>query len=340
MKKVLLIKLSSLGDVVFNIPLANTLKANGYEVHWLTTEKGIDIIEGNPCSDKTFFLPLYTWRKKFKLRYIFDFIKLIFSLRKEKYDIAFDCQRRLKSLPFMLLCGAKRRIISHYSTEGARFGANEVMPEETEILHMVNLNLLYAKYLGLDTTEIKMSLPEQPQEVKDEVSNLLSDVNKSKPLLILAPATTWPAKHWAVKNWKDLYYSLQDKYSIVFTGMEQDKELINKIGDGEQISLAGKTKLCHLIELFSRADLVIAPDSGSAHLAWASGKPNLIEIFCCTGTNFFGCFGNPKKYFTVQDNLPCQPCNKRKCRFDSDECTKFPPADEVIKIAENLLEQE
>ena len=119
-----------------------------------------------------------------------------------------------------------------------------------------------------------------------------------------------------------------------------DKELINKIGDGEQISLAGKTKLCHLIELFSRADLVIAPDSGSAHLAWASGKPNLIEIFCCTGTNFFGCFGNPKKYFTVQDNLPCQPCNKRKCRFDSDECTKFPPADEVIKIAENLLEQE
>ena len=58
MKKVLLIKLSALGDVIFTIPLANNLKANGWEVHWLTTEKGVDILDGNPCADKVHFLPM------------------------------------------------------------------------------------------------------------------------------------------------------------------------------------------------------------------------------------------------------------------------------------------
>ena len=64
MKKVLIIKLSSLGDVVFTVPLANNLKSNGYEVHWLTTEKGIDVVKGNPCADKVFFCPaLYVAEK-------------------------------------------------------------------------------------------------------------------------------------------------------------------------------------------------------------------------------------------------------------------------------------
>ena len=51
MKKILLIRLSSLGDVVFNLPLANVLKKNGYEVTWAVSEKGINIIKGNPAVD-------------------------------------------------------------------------------------------------------------------------------------------------------------------------------------------------------------------------------------------------------------------------------------------------
>ena len=45
MKKILLIRLSSLGDVIFNIPLANVLKSNGFEVSWLVSEKGYDVVK-------------------------------------------------------------------------------------------------------------------------------------------------------------------------------------------------------------------------------------------------------------------------------------------------------
>ena len=49
MKKIMLVRLSSLGDIIFNIPLCNVLKENGYEVTWLVSEKGIDIVKDNPC---------------------------------------------------------------------------------------------------------------------------------------------------------------------------------------------------------------------------------------------------------------------------------------------------
>ena len=63
-KKVLLIKLSSLGDVVFNIPLANALKDAGYEVTWLVSERGIQVVEDNPCVDKVILAPVQKWRKR------------------------------------------------------------------------------------------------------------------------------------------------------------------------------------------------------------------------------------------------------------------------------------
>ena len=63
-KKALLIRLSALGDVIFNLPLANILKKNGYEVHWITSEKGFDIINNNPLVDKAILAPVEKWKKQ------------------------------------------------------------------------------------------------------------------------------------------------------------------------------------------------------------------------------------------------------------------------------------
>lgn len=52
-KKILIVRLSSLGDVIFTVPLANLFKRNGYEVGWVVSEKGIDIVKDNPSVDKS-----------------------------------------------------------------------------------------------------------------------------------------------------------------------------------------------------------------------------------------------------------------------------------------------
>ena len=112
-QKVLLVKLSSLGDVIFNIPLANALKDAGYEVTWLVSEKGIQVVQGNPCVDKAILVPMKKWKERgFSFESFKEYLAILKYIRSEKYDIAIDSQMMFKSLYWMLFCGAKRRIIS------------------------------------------------------------------------------------------------------------------------------------------------------------------------------------------------------------------------------------
>ena len=127
---------------------------------------------------------------------------------------------------------------------------------------------------------------------------------------------------------------------IIFTGGPNDNELINYISSGRFLNLAGKTDIIELMELFSRADLVIAPDSGSAHLAWAARKPAVITIFTCTPKDVLAPYGNNSKYIALGgEGLSCQPCFKRKChlRKNIDACTNFPSPSEVLKVIDSLI---
>ena len=80
-KKILLIKLSSLGDVIFNIPLANALKDAGYEVTWLVSEKGYQVVKDNPCVDNVILAPVVKWKKRgFSFVSFWEYLKIIFQL--------------------------------------------------------------------------------------------------------------------------------------------------------------------------------------------------------------------------------------------------------------------
>jgi len=344
-KKALIIKLSSLGDVIFTIPLANTLKENGYEVGWIVSEKGIDVIKDNPCVDKVYLAPLKTWKKRgFSLENFKEFLSILKEIRKEKYDIAIDCQQMFKSLYWMLFCGAKRRIISKGAKELSIFGGNEVIPNiyAGYERHSVLNYLEYAKYLGLNTDKITFSLPESTQEVKSKIDELLKDINTNKPIVVISPATTWDLKHWNKDNWKEVVDAIKDDCSLVFTGTEGDKDLIFYIGGDNYINLAGKTNVEELKEVFERADIVIAPDSGSAHVARAVNKPAVIAIFTCTPPGLFGPFGDDEKYFALNGNLLCQPCFTRVCSLTTEDknlCTKRPAPQEIITIVKKMCKK-
>ena len=338
-KKVLLIRLSSLGDVIHTIPLANSLKSAGYEITWLVSEKGIHVLEGNPCVDKVILAPVQLWKKRGPSFESFkEYLTILKQLRSEHFDIAIDAQMLLKSLYWMAFCGAKRRIISKQAREFSILGANEVIPKITEHHNspVIRNYMKYADYLGVNTDEIKVTLPEPPAETKTRVDELLKDIKK--PLVVIAPATTWEPKHWNKDHWKTVVESIKGNCSIVFTGGPKDNELISYIGSDKFLNLAGKTDILELIEIFSRADIVLAPDSGSAHLAWATQKPAVITIFTCTPLKYLAPPGDKNKYIALTGDLPCQPCFKRKCKLDTNACTNLPKPEEIINIVNKLLE--
>lgn len=340
-KKVLLIKLSSLGDVIFNIPLSYALKNAGYEVSWLVSEKGFDILKNNPCVDKVILAPIFKWRKnRFSIQNIIEFWGIIKTLRREKYDISIDSQMMFKSLFFNMFCGAKRRITSKCAKELSRFGANEFAegisysPKEPIVLNY----LKFAEYLGIIPQEIKTSLPERTNEQQSKVNELLKNIDNSKPTIVLAPATTWENKHWSIENWKILTTELSQIANIVFTGSKNDTELVENINGGKYINLAGKTDLMELIEVFSRANIVISPDSGSTHLAWALSKPAVLTLFTCTPKEILAPYGDKNKYVALSGSLPCQPCFKKKCKLNNkNACTYLPNPQEVVKAVKDIL---
>ena len=344
MKKVLIVRLSSMGDIIFHIPLANILKKNGYEVGWVVSEKGYDLLKGNPCLDKVYLVPAKKWKKrKFKLLNFFDYLKILFEIRKEKYDIVLDCQQMFKSLIWTIFSGAKRRIITKHAKEFAQFGANEIV---NDIKHDYNRHVLYygleyAKYLGLDTNEIKFTLPETSQEVKSYVDELLKDIDKTKPLVVIAPATTREMKHWDEGNWRKVVDELKTSCNLIFTGIEENRSLLESIGADKGLNLCGKTNLESLRELFSRVNLVISPDSGSAQLAWASNKPAVIAIYTCTPPKYYGPFGSDK-YVSINGGLKCQPCSYTKtCPNEGDAyklCTKNPPPEKILNIVKKMFD--
>ncbi|MBQ3311290.1 glycosyltransferase family 9 protein [bacterium] len=343
-KKVLIIRLSSMGDVIFNVPLANKLKENGYEVSWLVGEKGLQILENNPSVDKVFFAPVEKWKKsKNILKNFYEYIEIIKNLRNEKFDIALDTQMLMKSIPFTMFCGAKRRIISKSAREFSFIGANEIIPRVFDKFNIpvVKAYLKYAEYLGLDVSYFNVTLPPSKEDDVNFVSDLLKDTDKTKQNIVIAPATTWVAKHWDKNNWRELIEKLKDKYNLIFSGGKNDVKLIDEIRNGVGLNLAGKTNLSQLIELLRNSDLLISLDSGTTHLGWATQIPKVISIFCCTPIGLYAPIGDKNKYVSLSGDLTCQPCHHKKCRLKEklkNSCTKFPKPDEVFKYVQKFME--
>ena len=333
-QKVLIIRLSAMGDVIFTIPLANVLKDNGYNVTWLVSEKGYQLVKNNPCVDKVILAPIEKWKKSHtSFKNFLEYISILKQIRNEKYDIALDIQLILKSLLWTLFCGAKRRIVAKNARELSILGGNEIIPA-TRVgnnPHAVKSYLKYAEYLGLNTDNIRVSLP---QETKEKISELLQPI-ENKPFILVAPATTWTTKHWNKDNWKTLIPKLSEKYTLVFTGTEKDKELISYISEDKYLNLAGKTNLEELQELLSRAELVISMDSGTTHLAWATQKPKIVSIFCSTPETLYAPIGD--KYISVSAKEHCSPCHRKRCPKGTNECTNYPTIDEVYNAIETLL---
>ncbi len=344
-KKVLLIKLSSLGDVIFNVPLANALKDVGYDVTRLVSQKGIQIVENNPCVDKAILVPIKEWKKRGpSLKSFREYLAILKQLRAEKFDIAIDSQMMLKSLYWMLFCGAKRRIISKEGRELSLLGGNEWIDNISyEPKSPIVMNYLrYANHLGIEVKpeDIKVTLPQRTPQQIAKVDELLSEVDSTKPFVAIAPATTWGNKHWDKRNWREVVNYLAPKCNLIFTGGPNDNKLIEYISDGIGINLAGKTDILELAEVFSRCSLVLAPDSGSAHLAWASQNPKVIAIFTCTPKDVLGPLGPKDKYASLGGcYLRCQPCFKRKCRlkFNKNACTYTPRVFEVIDKIDEFM---
>lgn len=349
LNKVLILRLSALGDTIHTLPLAYAIKKTypECEIGWVVEDKAALFIKSNPLIDKCYVLPKKEWKKRGSLspQNFKDFKNIIDEINAQNYDVVLDTQQLFKSASLLPFLNIKRKITLSGGRELSSLFSNEIV-ESTHSLfdpdyHVVKRNLELASYLGADTNEVRFVLKPSTDNVVSKINTLLSSLDSDKKTVVLSPATTWENKHWIEKNWSEVVDFLKGKTNIIFTGMESDKPLIERIikhsGYENALILAGKTNLEELAEVFKRSDAVVSPDSGSAHIAWAVSKPAVITLFFATAENRNAPFG--ENCFTLAPDLDCHPCMKRKCRLikDSNKCCSMVSAADVINLLKSTL---
>lgn len=338
--KILIIRRSALGDTIHTLPLAKALrdKFSNAQIDWIVEDKAVQFVENNPLLNKVYVIH----KKNGGLK---EFAEIIKKIRAEKYDIAIDTQQLLKSGIILGLSDAKRKIALSDGREFSGIFANEIIKTNRSQFdinyHVINRNLEIAKYLGADSENVSFVLPESSQEAKQKAQEIFKKLDSNKKTIIIAPETTWENKHWLVENWRELIKIFKDKTNIIYTGTRNDnglsREILSGFHEGEILNLCGETNLAELPEIFKLADLVISPDSGSAHIAWATGKPSIITVFFATSSKRTAPFG--EKYYSVQADCDCSPCMKKICRKnDKNKCTKQINLQTIVKLVNKVLQ--
>lgn len=350
--KILIVRLSAIGDTIHSLPIAAALK-NSYPdicIHWLVEPEQGFLLKDNPIIDKVIIFDKNSYKKQgICFNTLKNISKLISNLKKERYDIAIDLQGLFKSGILTWLSSAKRKIGFKNTREFAEFFLSECinagnMFDESE--HVIQKNLKLAQYLGATDTSIRFILPNIPENVNNKVDSLLNKINTNLPTMAILPATLWKSKHWPIKYWQELLKKLENKVNLIIIGSHKDMILANEITQNLQTetlyNLSGKTNLIDLIEIFNRTDIVIGVDTGTMHLAVATGKPKVISILGPTSAVRNGAFEQVNLYH----QLSCQPCNKKICPLKNNNymlcLNSIKPEtvfNEVIKINQEITNQ-
>jgi 3-deoxy-D-manno-octulosonic-acid transferase/heptosyltransferase-1 len=339
--KILIVKLSAIGDVVHTLPALNAMRAYYPHAHitWLVEEDASDLVLGHPALDRVIVSRRKRWLRAFrgsgavnKVQEAYGFVR---KLRDTRYDLIIDFQALLKSSALIALSRGNRKVgfgrgMEHM--EGSYLFLNEPIPAIDMEIHALERGLMLLQALGIPSNSVSYDLPIQTQD-RDELDRLLTEhgLADSKLLVAINPVAKWETKLWSNQKFGELADRLTARYGadVVFTGSLHDRPTIEEIisvMEGEVLNLAGKTTLMTLAALYEKCRFVVSTDTGPMHVAAASGTP-VVALFGPTAPWRTGPFG--PEHQVIRVGLECSPCFKRNC--DTTACMEQITVDDVLE---------
>ena len=340
--KILIVRLSAIGDVVHTLPSLNALRITfpDARIDWLVEETSAPLLKGHPQLDSLFVFQK-NWRKHFARHLFSQIISFFKKLRSQRYDWAIDFQGLTKSGLAAYASGA-RRVIGFGDKDGRELNKlfTNVKVRPPANLHVIERNLSLLAPLGIENPPVKFILPRFNVEIKEW--------NDPKPFVAINPGAGWLTKQLPLTTLAELGSRLyrEKNLRIVITWGPGERGLAHKLQQliaqrhGEAI-LAPPTDLPQLCTLISSARLFIGGDTGPTHLAAALGVPVL---------SYFGASDarrnrpySPSAITIQKTHIHCVPCWKTRCRYKDKRrlvCLKSISAAELYTGAEKLLQSQ
>ncbi len=333
MNNILVVNVNWLGDAVFSIPFFKALKESYPQarISCLCPPRVKEVLEYCPYIDK-----IIIYDEKHKHRYPWKKLKLIWVLRKERFDAAFLLHRSMTRALMVYLAGIPLRI----GFSKAKFLLTHPIPAASQDIHRSDQYLKILEGYGIKVQDRRCELRLKEEDMISLDNKLIkAGIDPANTFVVLNTGGNWDLKRWSVDSFTSLVKKLSNDLGlkVVLSGGHKDREQCWRIAQASQVNavvLAGETTLGESLALYKRAVAVISADSGPLHLAHSVGA-DVIGIFGPTLPSITGPRGIGRCQILFND----VGCNKAPCYHLSctnNGCMQSVKVDDVFQAFQKI----
>ncbi len=325
MKKILIINIFGIGDVLFTTPLISNLKSHTPDsfIGYIANKRAAAVLTGNPKVDKVFiyekddYTDLY---RKSKIAFIKKLSTALAEIKKEKFDLVIDLSLHKHASFLMWLIGIKQRMGFNYKNRSP-FLTKKIRLEGYEGKHVVDHYLSLLEEIGISAAHETLELfPSKADQKKAEDWLKNQGIRPGELIVGIVPGggASWGKaatyKRWPAIKYAELADKMVEKFSakIILMGDIFEQELclqVKKAMRQKAFEVQGETTLGEFAALLAKCRLAIVNDGGPLHIAVAAGTKT-VSIFGPVDDKVYGPFPS-KGHAVVTSDVSCRPCYRR-----------------------------
>jgi heptosyltransferase-1 len=337
-QRILIVKLSSLGDVINAFPTAVALRERfpDAEIAWAVEPLAAPLVKAHRAIDRVFVLSISPTGLR-PASYLRAFAKLARPLRRARFEVTLDLQGLLKSALLAWRSGARLRLgFSDDRREAATILNNVRVPPQGSLA--VPRCLSMAAFMGADVSRPRAEVPVDPEAESWAAQLLAARAPLGATPVALCPGASVAINRWPAGRFIELGRLLAERgylVPIIVGGPSEaalGQEIAAGIGPGA-VTTAGETDLLRLASLLRRCGAMVAGDTGPMHLAAAVGTP-VVALFGPADPTRTGPYGDG--HIVIRKPFPCGPC-LRSPTCGGIDCMRAISAAEVAEAVAGLL---
>jgi heptosyltransferase III len=328
-KKILVIKLRGIGDVVCSTMVIDNLRNDFPKAQ-------IDYLVEKPSSFGLLGIKQLNKVWIFNRKILLERIKLALAVRKENYDLVFDFFGNPSSAQLTFVSGAKYRV--GFPLRGRKYAYNIFGPEERSTWHNAILHLKVLEKVGISNKHRNLLYS------LDDTSKLFAEKYFSKTfsndefVVGICPTGSWESKKCDPGKFAEIAAQVIKTYNAKILilwgkGDEKDGEKLQKIL-GDKCIYAPPTSIIEMAALISHCKFLIANDSGPMHIATALGTP-VLSLHGPTSPQLQGPYGEKHEWIHLSE-LHCIMCNLLECKYNH-ECFLNLPMEKIMEKIDSLV---
>jgi heptosyltransferase I len=332
-RRILIILMGSIGDVVRALPLLGRLRRAYPAAHiaWAVEPKSAPVIDGHPWLDE---MIVYN-----RARAPWSSPSFLYRVRAGHFDLVLDLQRHLKSGLVGWVSGAADRLgFSAVNTKEFNywFSTRQVAAQPNMRLKLMQYQS-FGDALGIASSPIEFGLEPNDADLH-RIGELLG--NTARPLLGVILGSSWESRIYFPELTAEAIIELNRRHGLVpvLLGAPDERRLADGVrrylDQIEVIDLAGRTTLKDLPALFRHCRAAFGPDCGPMHIAAAVGCP-VVSLWGATAPERSAPWGFAD--LAIKARIPCHPCYLRRCPIDRECMHRIQPG-EVVAAVERALQ--